>query len=201
MRSTSLAGSRGLAKAWETNDLDEHVALIKRQIDRSLDDYETVQLARKIASGKADGRMDGKRYVEAWGEAFVLPDGPPCPMRDGECEMTALWNFWVANVRYVYDPPDYDLFCTAKLTLLAGSGDCDDGTVGLVALHRAIGFEKCVARIVTVGGEQWEHIYPLIGLPKEGRGRVEYVPLDFTVPGAKPGYEFTGVAQYRDFYV
>lgn len=202
----ALAGSGGLAKSWETDSLEEHVALVKRQVSRSLEDMETVQLARKIVSGKADGRarVDGvvQPYVEAWGEAFVLPPGPRCPMRDGSCELERLWDFWVANVRYVYDPTEYDLFCTAKLTLLAGSGDCDDGTVGLVALAKAVGFERCVARIVSVGGQEWEHIYPLIGLPKEGRGApMRYVPLDFTVPGATPGWEYTGVAAYQDFYV
>ncbi len=205
MRAANLAGSSGLAKSWETNDLDEHVTLIKRQVDRSLDDMATIQLARKVTSGKADGRMkdaDGKtvRYVEAWGEAFVLPDGR-CEMRDAECEIVALWNFWVANVRYVYDPTEYDLFCTTKMTLLAGAGDCDDSCVGLVALHKAVGFERCVARIVTVSGDQWEHIYPLIGLPKEGSGTMRYVPLDCTVPGASPGWEYDGVKQYRDFYL
>ena len=203
---TNLAGSRGLAKSWETADLDEHLTLIKRQVDRSLDDMETVQLARKIVSGKADGRMkdqDGKivAYVEAWGEAFVLPPGR-CASRDAECEMIAIWNFWNANVRYVYDPTEYDLFTTVKYSLTSGGADCDDSTVGLITLHKAIGFENTVARVVTVGGDEWEHIYPLIGIPKEkGRGVVRYVPLDCTVPGASPGWEYDGVKNYRDFYL
>lgn len=201
---TALAGSAH-AKSWETNDLDEHIALVKRQVQRSVDDMELVQLARKIVSGKADGRArddEGtvRPYVEAWGEAFVLPPGR-CAMRDAECEVIALWNFWNANVRYVYDPTEYDMFATVKYTLLAGAGDCDDSTVGLAALAKSIGFEKVIARVVSVSGETWEHIYPLIGLPKEGRGPIRWIPLDCTVPGAQPGWEYNGVKAHQDFYL
>lgn len=190
---------------WHTSTLEEHVALIKRQVDRSLRDAETIQLARKVTGQKPDGWLrhsDGRLYpyVEAWGEKFVLPRADkPCAMRDARCEINAIWDFVVANVRYVYDPPDYDLFCTAEMTLKSGSADCDDDTILLASLLKAVGFEHVAARIVTQSGKSWEHVYAMVGLPKEHP--TEWVPLDPTVDGSVPGWQYEGVKDYRDFYL
>jgi hypothetical protein len=188
---------------WETENLDEHVALIKRQVDRSLEDDETIQLARKIVSGNADGEERGRRFVRAWGKKLTLPPAQ-CPMRTPDteeavarCEMTAIWNFGVANVRYVEDPDGYDLFGTVRYILEAGAGDCDDSTILYAALHKAVGFRNVRARVVSTDGKFWEHVYVRIGVPKS-RAR-ELVALDPTVKGAVPGWEYPRSKTVRDF--
>lgn len=196
---------RKLIDVWQTNDLEEHVSLIKRQVDRSVADSDTQRLAVKIVSGKADRWVThrGQRWpiVEAWGEGFVLPSAAqaPCRMRDDWCEVVAIWNFWVANVRYVFDPSAYDLFCTAEYTLRAGGGDCDDSTIGLCALLKCIGFEGVAARVISVSGTKWEHVYALVGLPKDPPR--DWYPLDPTVEGVHPGWQFDRIAEVRDFYL
>lgn len=198
---------RRLIDVWQTNDLDEHMALIKRQVNRSLDDPETRQLAVKITSGKPDAwtQHQGAKWpvVRAWGEYFVLPDvqkgARPCAMRDEWCEIVTIWNFVVANVRYVYDPSAYDLFCTAEYTLRAGGGDCDDMTILLASLLKSVGFEGVAARVVSTTGQKWEHVYALVGIPKDPPKR--WFALDPTVAGVVPGWEYKNVRDTRDFYL
>jgi hypothetical protein len=196
--------ARGLIRTWDTQSLEEHVALMKRQVDRSCADPETLQLARKITSGKPDSwqTFKGERWpiVEAWGEGFILPSaGSRCAMRDSKCELDNIWDFAVANVRYVYDPPDYDLFCTAEYTLKAGAADCDDFTILFAALQKCCGFGGVAARVVTQSGKSWEHVYDMCALEKENPQT--WVAFDPTVEGVEAGWQFDGVKDYRDFYL
>lgn len=111
-----------VSRAWETSSLDEHASLIKRQIDRSLEDHTFVELARKVAAGKSDAK-DGRQrpFVKAWGNHYEL--GPPCegPVTSDEqgdrLVSTRLWNFVVSNYSYIEDPPSFDLFSTARYVL------------------------------------------------------------------------------------
>lgn len=188
---------------WESRNIDEHVELIRRQLHKSVRDPELRQLAVKIVSGKPDDYMidhaTGQRVpvAVAWGQAFRLPTIVKCAMKDEECESQALWDFYVLNVRYVLDPDGYDLFATAKYTLLAGGGDCDDATVTLGALHRAVGFQGVQARVVSTNGKYWEHVYPMIGLPKNRPTR--WLALDPTVKGSTPGWQYPRIKVAEDF--
>ncbi len=107
---------------WETNNLDDHVALMKRQVTRSLDDPETTRLARAIQAGEGT-------TVRAWNQTWksVKRTGP---FGEACCDIALVWNFCVLNVAYVKDPDDYDLFCTVRKTLEAKAGDCfPEGTL------------------------------------------------------------------------
>ena len=189
---------------WETSSLDQHVSLIAKQLQKSMRDPQLRQLAVKIASGKADDYgLDRRTQQEvpvatAWGEAFRLPQVAVCDMKDAECESQALWDFYVLNVRYVLDPEGFDLFATAKYTLLAGGADCDDAVITLGALHRLLGFQNLKARVVSTTGKYWEHIYLLVGYPKTGAVK-RWVPLDPTVKGAVPGWQYDKIKAYQDF--
>ena len=188
---------------WETGNLDEHVALIRRQFTKSLQDPELRQLALKIIGHKPDDHIVDERSGErvpvavAWGEAFRLPLVEACGMKNAVCESQALWDFAVLNVRYVLDPDGYDMFSTAKYTLLASGGDCDDFVILLGALHRLIGFQSVVARVVSANGRYWEHVYLLVGFPKAGPS--QWVALDPTVKGATPGWQFNRSTHYADY--
>ena len=55
-----------------------------------------------------------------------------CSARDEMCELTAIWNFWVLNVRYLQDSIGQDTYQTLRATLEAGGGDCfPEGTLVL----------------------------------------------------------------------
>lgn len=186
----------------DSGNLDGHIALIRRQLDRSMMDPETVQLAGKITSNVVNYVEDprtGERaaVIEAWGDRFWPSGLPTPPMKNDAAELQMLWSFLVRNVRYVYDPEHADTFKTLKATLISRAGDCDDLTIAFCALARSIGFAHCYARVISMSGDSWEHIYPIIGCPKE-QAQV-FVPFELTVPGAKPGQEVQGYAAHRDF--
>lgn len=184
-----------------TNGIDEHVGVIKEQLDKSLRDPETRRLAVQIVSDRYQlVNRGGREYpiVRAWGEEFRAPGGAACPPRDDRCEITKIWNFLVLNVRYVFDQTNVDQFATLKYTLSMGGGDCDDATIAFAALLGALGFKVC-ARVIstTKAPNQWVHIYPMVGLPKDNP--TGWVPLDITVSGAVPGWEYGEIAKYRDY--
>lgn len=190
--------ARGEVAYWETNSLDEHVALIARQVQRSVDDPGTRQLAVKLVSGRPDGTSQGRPYIEAWGKPYWMPQAQECAPQSAECESTLIWNFTVQNVRYVLDPDGYDLFSTLKHTLAVGGGDCDDMVITMAALHRALGFQHLRARIVSTRGQTWEHVYLMVGFPKSGPVK-RWVSLDPTVKGATPGWEYGSSSHKVDF--
>ncbi len=189
--------ARGFSK-----DLDQHVGYIKRQVDRSIRDGEARNLAVALVSDSYDyaaDRRTGKEVavVRAYGKTFYAPRGAPCAPRDELCEVNKIWDFLVLNCRYVYDPAEIDTFATLRETLLAGGGDCDDATIAFATLLGSIGF-RVIARVISTedAPDVWVHIYPKVGLTKDNP--VEWMTLDITVDGATPGWEYEGIAKYRD---
>jgi hypothetical protein len=110
-----------LSRAWETENLDEHVALIKRQSDASLEDDETVRLAQKIVAAKPDGTNRRGPFIRAWGNEYILPICPEPPScteaQHDQLESIRIWNFIVSNWTYLEDPPSFDLFSTVRFGL------------------------------------------------------------------------------------
>lgn len=185
-----------------STNIDEHVFEIKRMLDRSLVDAETRQLAVRIVSGAYDyiTAPNGEQVavVRAYGRNFRAPPGRPCEQRDEECEIEKIWDFVVLNFRYVYDPADIDTFATARESLLAGGGDCDDATILFAALLGLIGF-RVIGRVVSTVDDPntWVHIYPMVAVSKDHPEK--WVALDCTVAGALPGWEYPEIAHARDY--
>jgi hypothetical protein len=189
------------AAFYESRNVDEHVAVIGKYVEKSLRDPETIKLARKLASGRFDFRKDPRTgqnvpVVEAWGKFYRAPPGNACKARDGECEITRVWDFVVLNLRYTFDPQETDTFSTVKEMLEGGGEDCDGATIMFASLLKALGF-KVVARVISTTGKNWEHIYALVGLPHDPPTR--WVSLDCTVEGHHPGSEFKPYKTKRDF--
>jgi hypothetical protein len=186
-----------------SHGLDNHVGYISGQLERSLEDGETKKLATKIVSGSYDYATDprtGKSVpvVRAWGHNFRAPPEDGCKARDSACEIGRIWDFLVLNVRYTEDPLDADTFATLKETLLSGGGDCDDMVIGFGALLKSVGY-PVAARVITTkdAPNEWVHIYPLAGCPKERPKN--WIPLDITVNGAYPGWQYERIGKSRDY--
>lgn len=110
------------SRAWETSSLEEHVALIDRQVKRSVEDPDLRTLARKIIQGRPDGvKRGGSPYVKAWGNLYTFPSCPEAPalndMQDAQIAVYRIWNFVVLNWTYLPDPPSFDLFSSARYGL------------------------------------------------------------------------------------
>lgn len=185
---------------WRTGNIEGHMELCRRQVEKSLADPGLRQLAVRIVSRTydyLDGEAGRRPVVLGWEKYFWAPDAPVCAPKDDACELGDLWTFVVQNCRYVYDPDGTDLFATAKESLLQGGGDCDDSVIVFCALARAIGFTDCRARVVSMDGNEWEHTYPVIGCGKDNPKML--IPLDCTVQGAEAGWEVPNAAAVRDF--
>ena len=142
--------------------VEQKIRLIRRGIDIGLKDPQMILLARRVTE--------------------------PCKSRDDVCDASAIFWWAKANVKYQYDPKDLDVFDTARRVVEARSTDCDGFTVLICTLAQHVGF-PVGARVTSQDGKVWNHIYPLVGLPRDGAQPREWMPLDPTVPGLMPGQE------------
>jgi len=183
-------------------ELDTHIAMLQRMVNKGLADGESRKLAVKIVSGKFDTARDPRgqihSVVTAYGGAFTAPPGPTCRMQDDRCEIEKIWDFMALNVRYVYDTTTMDVFCTLRETLIAGGADCDDQTIAFATLLGSIGF-TVIARVITLKSapDDWAHVYPLVGLSK-GVDK-KWMALDQSVKGTMPGWEYPNRAKHKDY--
>lgn len=221
---------------WESNTLDEHVALIKRQVERSLDDPELGDVVERVVTNTTSKLG----VFKAWGTVLQLPKEEPCEAKDHDAlVLTRIWNFVILNWSYIEDPEGFDLFASIRFNMNAkehaaelqrllaedeassdgldesarqlvrghiarlravktsGAGDCDDATVVFGALCKRAGFSTVRARVISVDGEAFGHVYPVVGLPR--KYPTELVPLDPTVRNAVPGWEYEGGKVVQDF--
>ncbi len=187
-----------------THTIDQHIRELSIWVERGLRDPESRQLAVKIVSGTVDSikydRATGEEYeaITAWGKNFRAPGGDLCKPKDPVCEIEKIWDFLVLNFRYVYDSVQLEIFATLQRSLEAGGGDCDDACIAFATLFKCLGFHVGARVIATKADpKEWVHIYPLVGLPKDDPS--QWIPLDITVEGALPGWEYGGIAKYKDF--
>jgi len=177
---------------------------MRAEIQKSLDDPATRVLAAAIVSGNFDNARDPRTgedvpvvpYYGRWYRGAISWDAARdvCGMRDYACEVTAIWNFVVLNVRYTQDQDGEDTYSTVRATLEQGAADCDDMTVMFASLLKAVGFENVIARIASVQGRTWDHVWPMVMLPNG-----KWLSLDCTEEGNHPGWAATGLAAKRDF--
>lgn len=190
------------ATSRETRSLRDHIDAIAECVDRSLEDPETLSLARQVVSGSFDLGVDprtrrkvpvvryhGRHYLAApdWSHARFV-----CRPKDNRCEVTAIWNFVVLNVRYVSDPAGSDTYADLRTILESGGGDCDEFTIAFAALLKALGYDV-KARVISVDGKYWAHIYPMVRLGRR------WLALDATENGKPMGWEYPTPAEVRDY--
>lgn len=200
-RASAKSTSPPVAYGDSKTSLDAHLRDIKRQVDRSLADAETIQLAGRLVSAKYDFTKDHSTgrtvpVVLAWGQYYRAPDGAACGMRDAYCEIQRMWDFLVLNVRYTFDQQEVDTFKTLKETLASGAEDCDGFVIAFAALLKAVGFQV-VARVISSDGHTWDHIYALVGCPHDNPKK--WIPLDPTVKGSVPGWEYPSAHARKDY--
>jgi hypothetical protein len=191
---------RFIARRYRARGLGDVIKAIQGIVRTDAADPNVIKLARQITSGTVDFVADPRTgdqtaVVKAWGRYYRAPDSI-CRTRDDACELEALWDFSVLNFRYVFDPPHVDTYPDCRFMLEASGDDCDGATVLICSLAMSIGFDVA-CRIISQDGSQWQHIYPLIGLPKTGASH--YFPMDITEPGREMGWEFESPAARIDY--
>jgi len=120
-----------------------------------------------------------------------------CPARDDTCELQAIYDFVVMNVRYTGDVVFKDTFQSALRTMQFGGGDCDDHSILAATLAMANGFQFRW-RITSNTGASWDHIYGMAGVPKHNPKT--WIALDTTLGKGKFGRQ-PPMAKKEDFEV
>lgn len=123
-----------------------------------------------------------------------------CDARDDKCEARAIYDWVRKNIRYSGDIAPHklpsgdvdsvDLFQTAKQTADFKGGDCDDHSilVSTLAILNGIQARLRVTSPYKWGQDNFTHIYPVLGLPKNDPKK--WVAVDTTLPGDKFGVEY-----------
>ena len=123
-----------------------------------------------------------------------------CAGRDAMCELRAIYQFVVENVRYTGDVSNVDTFSAPLRTLQMGGEDCDGHSLINAALAMANGFRAKV-RITSNRGVTWDHIYCMVGMPKGRSDR--WVALDTTLARGRKDFSRFGQepprAKFQDF--
>ena len=168
--------SRGVAvlRAHDVDSLEDRVYLLQKQV------------------------LDGKGSIkDPLMRRIGLLVTRHCPARDDMCELRAVFDFVVSNVRYTGDIAGRDTFQTALRTMQYGGGDCDDHAQLAAVLAMENGFSSAF-RITSNTGSSWDHIYCMAGIPKH-KPR-DWIALDTTLGPGRFGKE-PSYAKRRDFRI
>lgn len=162
--------------------IDERVGHLQRLIREGSLSPKVIAAARGVLTRKV-GSLGNLRYAVA--------------EKDWRGEVAAMFNALrdpnsPISMRYVRDHPEVDQFSTADADLRIGAGDCDDQTVILGALLRAVGYSLRVRIIQARGSASWSHVYLRCGLPP-GQD-TEWISLDATV-NRPSGWEVSGAEE------
>lgn len=151
---------------WRTGNIEGHMELVRRQVEKSIADEGLRDLAVRLVSRVYDYvEVDGARVpvIRGWDAHFWAPTDPPCPPKDDSCELGDIWSFVVRNCRYVYDPDGTDLFATAKVSLLAHGGDCfPEGTPLLTNDYRLTPIEHLRPGQKIWGRDRWSEVLAVV---------------------------------------
>lgn len=98
--------------------------------------------------------------------------------RDYQGELGAVFKYVRSNVRYIHDPHELDTYQRARRTVEMKAGDCDDMTILIGAMTQTIGYPLRL-KVVAFEGDEYEHIYPLAGVPPASPRR--WISMDATV--------------------
>jgi hypothetical protein len=139
----------------------------------------TVDLMTRKAVGPEGSQHPGIR-------AFAVRAVDGTRDRDDYAQAVAIFYAVKAQVRFMGE--ESETVQTPWLTLQLGAGDCDCQTTLLIALLRSIGIPARIETIATDSSGAFVHVYALAGI-RQGPRVVKWLPLDPTVPTAKPGWE------------
>ena len=98
--------------------------------------------------------------------------------RDYEGDLKAIFKWMRSNIRYTHDPHELDTYQRARRTVDMKAGDCDDMSILIGAMSQSVGYPIRL-KVVAFEADEYEHIYPLVGIPPSVPRR--WIALDATV--------------------
>lgn len=166
-------------------DIQDRVSYIQDRIRKDSLKPEIREKALAVLTRKEPDPGSGK-------DRWVVPE------KDAEAEVVALFNAVrdpasPLALRYTRDHVEVDQYHSANKLFQLKGGDCDDGSILLGSMLRAVGYPVRLRVIQDTSSSTWSHIYLLAGIPP---GRADkWIPLDWSVPGKEAGWEAPGAKQ------
>ncbi len=144
----------------------------------------------KLAQVFADGAEGARNPIV---RAAALRIVQSVPSRDHRGEIQALFDWQRRAIAFRGEKGE--TLQTPLVTLRLRAGDCDDHATLLAALLQALGYST---RFTTVAGDprhagEFSHVYLEVRDKAEGG----WIPLDTTVPRARPGWQPENVSRKR----
>jgi len=94
----------------------------------------------------------------------------------------AIYSWMKRNIKYIPESPYTDVYQPPATTVTLGAGDCEDLFLLSASLAK-LGNIPVKAKLISVDGSIYQHIYPLLKV----NGR--FVPMDMTVDNLPMGRE------------
>ena len=181
MQNTTHAyGSTHTMRSVDVHTMEDRVGLINYYIQEGKRDPQIRKLVSTIISQRC-------------GSEWCVPE------KDWIAEVSAIF-YWIrANVRYTLDPYDLELFQRARRSLENQTADCDDQVILAGALLQAVGYP---IRIIIIGttASGYNHVYLAVGIPPTEP--TKWIPFDLTavtepLVWEMPSYSFKRIRAFE----
>ena len=161
--------------------LDDRMGYILRLTREGRNDARIRKLVSKILSRKCNGEWCIKE-------------------KDWDNEARAIFTYVKRSVRYSRDIEGKDTYQHPLRTLELGVGDCDDLSILIGAMLLSAGYPVKHRVIRTTSAKEWNHIFPLVGLPPGAPTR--WLAMDACVSRPMGWHPPSAmIAQTKDFNV
>lgn len=134
-------------------------------------------IIRLTKNGRNDPKirkLTAKIISRKCGDAWCIPE------KDWEGEVRAIFKWVRSNIRYSRDIESKDTYQAPMRTVEMKIADCDDTSILIGAMLLSAGYPVKMRVIRTKGSKEWNHIFPMVGLPPGGPNK--WVAMDATVP-------------------
>jgi len=154
--------------AVNVTNIKQRIGLINRFIQEGRKDPQIRQLVSRI--------------MTAWcGRGWCVPE------KQWQAEVSAVF-YWVrANVRYTLDPYSLELFQRAQRIVQLKMADCDDQVILSGAMLQTIGYPLRIVIIDTGDDSGWNHVYLHVGIPPTDP--TKWISFDLTAIDQPLGWE------------
>lgn len=169
-------------RSYGIRGLDDRITYLQRLVDVGKRDPHVYAFARRAVSKKCGGAwcINEKDNLSEAKAIFGAVRGAKTGDSGPDVESAKnLFRQIRRNVRYTSDIAGVDTYQKPSHTLALKSGDCDDYSTLTCSALQSIGIPCRFKVIRTKGANDWNHIYPQAGFPRQNPTR--WVSMDSSV--------------------
>ncbi len=169
-------------RSFNIRTLDDRIDYLRRLVDTGKRDPQVYAFTRRAVTKKCGTKwcIDEKDNLSEAKAIFDAVRGSrPASSRGDLAAARNLFRQIRGSVRYTSDIAGVDTYQKPAHTLALKSGDCDDYSTLTCASLQSVGIPCRFKVIRTKGANDWNHIYPQAGFPRQNPTR--WVSMDSSV--------------------